>query len=194
MASKIRPGDKFGSWVVIREDEFLRSGRRYWVCMCTCGLCAAITRSVLVDSLRHGKSASCGTVSRLLASEANSRRAIDHAGFVNSDTGVRIVRRDRSRHRQAWVCVCPRCGCEFSGHIYNVTSGRCKGCKECFRHRKGGRSKKAELFGAVLTTAQLAELSGIKPGTIRARIRRGMTAAEAVATRSRKHRHGREAA
>lgn len=39
-----------------------------------------------------------------------------------------------------------------------------------------------ELFGTPLTVRQLSELSGFAPDTIRYRLKRGLTAAEAVAT------------
>lgn len=48
-------GKRFGSWVALREGPRKRDKRRYW-CRCNCGA----EKLVLADSLRNGRSKSCG--------------------------------------------------------------------------------------------------------------------------------------
>lgn len=49
-------GKIFGKWTVIREDKTKIYGHKHWICKCQCGT----IRSVDGNTLRNGKSTSCG--------------------------------------------------------------------------------------------------------------------------------------
>ena len=47
---------KFGKWTVLKLDNKKNEGHKYWICECECGT----IRSVDGNTLRNGKSTSCG--------------------------------------------------------------------------------------------------------------------------------------
>ena len=53
---KVKPGDRYGRWVVINEAD-RRDGRRYMKCRCDCGW---LSDGVKLEDLVSGKSSSCG--------------------------------------------------------------------------------------------------------------------------------------
>lgn len=49
-------GQQFGKWKVLNLDETKQKGHKHWICQCSCGT----IRSVDGNTLRNGKSTSCG--------------------------------------------------------------------------------------------------------------------------------------
>ena len=47
---------KFGKWTVLQQDFTKTSGHKHWICQCDCG----IIKSVDGNTLRNGRSTSCG--------------------------------------------------------------------------------------------------------------------------------------
>ena len=47
---------RFGKWLVLKIDDKHTKGHKYWICQCDCGT----IRSVDGNTLRNGKSTSCG--------------------------------------------------------------------------------------------------------------------------------------
>lgn len=55
----IPPGSKFGRLTVLSRDSSIK-GRGYWQCQCDCGE----KKTILSDSLRSGKTRSCGCLAK----------------------------------------------------------------------------------------------------------------------------------
>lgn len=58
--SPLNFGERFFKWTVIRYDGIGKSNKHMYLCKCDCG----ITKSVLRDSLKNGRSKSCGCDTR----------------------------------------------------------------------------------------------------------------------------------
>ena len=62
-------GKTFGRLKVIKLDTEKNTPQKYWICECSCGK----TKSILGDSLRRGKTRSCGCYAKERVSETNWR-------------------------------------------------------------------------------------------------------------------------
>lgn len=62
MATRLQeqPGDRFGRWTLIEPGERNKHNKPTWLCRCECG----VERAVIQESLRQGKSVSCGCFNR----------------------------------------------------------------------------------------------------------------------------------
>lgn len=69
-------GQKFGRLTVLYESEKLSNGRRMWVCSCDCG---TTTNPVDGNSLRQGRSKSCGCL---------RKEAVRKTGKANKTHGM----------------------------------------------------------------------------------------------------------
>jgi hypothetical protein len=69
------PGDMFGRWRLVRQEETIRGGRR-WLCVCSCP--EATEKVVNQDTLRRGESTSCGCYNREQISARN-----EHSAFLS---------------------------------------------------------------------------------------------------------------
>ena len=95
-------GQKFGRWTVIDEsDKRGKNGGRYWLCKCDCGTIKEVTQ----DSLRGGKSTSCGCQGREKLGKLHFK---DLTGQRFGRLTV-IERSDRKGDNAFWVCKCD-CG------------------------------------------------------------------------------------
>lgn len=108
-------GQTFGLWSVIAPAENDKSGRKRYLCRCSCGE----ERIVIVGNLRHGASTSCGHT---------------RFGARREDlTGQRFARLTALRYvctrgkNPIWECVCI-CGnhCEVAAN--NLKNGHTKSC------------------------------------------------------------------
>lgn len=83
MASKleIKSGDKYGRWTTLKEvqQHIKPSGKktRQFICICECGN----EKIILVDSLRSGKSKSCGCYNKEVVKKRNTEIKKTHGKY-----------------------------------------------------------------------------------------------------------------
>ena len=153
-------GQRFGRLLV---TSHIPNSKVEWIC--SCGKSGASSRY----SLLRGDATSCGC-----------SLALDRAGTTTLK-GLKILRRAPENGTRDpkkgihWICLCPKCGKEFNASYYRLTHSESCGCDQRSNHRYN-------VYGAYLTIGELAELSGMKPGTITNRIRKGLTVEQAVFT------------
>ena len=93
-------GQTFDKLFVMYKDEVTESGKAKWVCQCECGNYV----SVLSDSLRNGKTNSCGCNVRQLKHDLTGQKF----GFLRVIEPVvnPYVKGNETR----WKCRCENCG------------------------------------------------------------------------------------
>lgn len=105
-------GKTFGYWTVIRENGLTKRGTVIWECECVCGG----IKDVPSDSLRKGKSKSCGCKS----SEMRSKSLTTHGHTIG----------EMSKTYKSWHAMRQRCNNE-NGKFYSNYGGR--GITHCDR-------------------------------------------------------------
>lgn len=93
-------GQVFGKLTVLRKDEKAEPGKAKWVCKCECGN----TVSVLSDSLRSGKTTSCGCSQFTMQHDLTGQTF----GYLLVLGRVRNSRIKGNEVR--WKCLCQNCG------------------------------------------------------------------------------------
>lgn len=156
-------GNRYGSLVVATHSKNAK-GRLVWLCRCDCG--GKFLASPI--SLRSGGTTSCGCRGFFLAA---------------GDRFGRLV-------VQQWVCgerarlVCD-CGNAVDAHPSDLRNGHVRSCG-CLRtemlHAKGPVLK---AFGAEHRRIQWAIWAGLRPETLRSRLRRGWEPERALTTPER---------
>lgn len=73
-------GQRFGRLVVIKEAMERPRHRRYWVCLCDCG----VEKEIAMTSLRSNLTSSCGCYGREKTSQANSKHNMSDTPTYNS--------------------------------------------------------------------------------------------------------------
>lgn len=103
-------GKKFGEWTVLSEG----SKESYWLCRCSCG----VEREVYSQSLKSGKSLSCG---HLFKNEI--RKPIIGKRYGN------LVVLDQIKENDEWYCIC-KCDCGNQTKVTrrNLVSGNTQSC------------------------------------------------------------------
>lgn len=173
-------GRVFGLLTVLRElEQRSASGKRMFVCRCTCG---NETEAVGAD-LNSGQKLSCGCYRGTSARERSVRRAGDITGQRFGRlvvTGVSEQTRERSdgRKTRLWVCVCD-CGGQALCSTAPLRSGQTTtcGCGQADRGAGLGALSHANAIRVTLldepvTVQELAELGGFTRNGARARLKR----------------------
>lgn len=112
-------GKRYGGWVVIARAGSKR-GFAMWLCQCDCGNQAEVSG----NSLRSGKTTSCGC-----------SRVIDELG--NRHGKLTVIERVENLQRgdALWRCRCD-CGNELVVvRGADLRANKCAGCAECRRYR-----------------------------------------------------------
>ena len=93
-------GKTFGKLTVIQKDIATESGKARWICKCECGN----TVSVLSDSLRKGKTRSCGCSQFQLQHDLTGQTF----GYLKV---IEPVQNERiAGNETRWKCLCQNCG------------------------------------------------------------------------------------
>ena len=123
-------GMKFGRLTVLqRSVRKSKSRNLYWICLCSCGT----VREILGDSIKSGKTLSCGCLHK----DAGRRRADDLTG--QSFGRLRVVGRDESKKRTAWLCRC-NCGNEVVVTSLGLKSGTSRSCG-CYQRDRAAEAQ-----------------------------------------------------
>lgn len=100
-------GKTFGKLKVIEKDPDSKPGKAKWICECKCGNIV----SVLSDSLRNGKTRSCGCARSQIKHDLTNQTF----GFLNV---IEPVKNERIKGNETrWKCLCQNCG-----HTVEVSS------------------------------------------------------------------------
>ena len=145
---KIEPGDRFGRWTVLGQEQLMEKVERKWYCRCDCGT----LRYVLERSLKYGGSLSCGCLRREKSKEALSR---DLTGNRFGELTV-ICRSELKRKGkgQWWLCKCD-CGAEYEVEGTLLVTGR--------RTRCSGSSHVKNYFFSDITGKKFGRLTALYP-------------------------------
>lgn len=152
----IEIGDVYGRWTVIEKGKYEKDGyKQYWWCECSCN--KHTVREVFANSLKQGKSTSCGCINieKLKNIDDKNRKysKVNIGDIYNNWTvigdGKKI--RNKNEYRNYWLC---KCSCEYETlkevREDGLLNGTSKCCKKC--------SLKNDLTGKVfgnLTVLQL---------------------------------------
>lgn len=194
----IRPGDLFGRWRVVGEPI----GGKV-LCRCECG----VERTVTTWTLRGGRSESCGCARREASAASCRERSTTHGMYrtPTNNSWASMIKRCNDPNQKSYanyggrgIAVCDRWrtferfladmgerpslkhSIDRIDRNGNYEPGNCRWAtaKEQARNRR--TSRVVEVAGVSATLAEWQERSGIGALTIRARLDRGWSAAEAV--------------
>lgn len=101
---------RFGFWIVLKQDINNKSGKTQWLCECECGNQKLITS----NSLRTGNSTSCGC---------------NHApDLTNNKFGdLIVIQKSHSKGRRYWICKC-KCGSKITYSTKELRDGSMLHC------------------------------------------------------------------
>lgn len=116
----------FGDLEVLHRDESATDGKARWICRCKCGKIV----SVLSESLRNGKTTSCGC----------SRTKLKH-DLTNQEFGyllvIEPVKNERIKGNETrWKCLCQNCGQTVEVSSYWLRHSDPYGHCKCTRFNK----------------------------------------------------------
>lgn len=116
-------GKKFGLLTVLHRDLSSQSKKVRWICQCKCGQ----TLSVLGDSLRLGKTTSCGCSKKKLQFDLTGQ----WFGFLEV---ISPVKNDRIKSNETrWECLCHNCGRTVEVSSYHLRHSNPYGHCKCTR-------------------------------------------------------------
>lgn len=95
--SHLHPGDRFGRWVVIQEDQS-RGHPYHYICRCDCGTVRPVNRRGLVT----GSSKSCGCYHKEVAAQ-HARDCFTKHGKCKDPEYIRFLRRRRYHADREWT-------------------------------------------------------------------------------------------
>lgn len=188
-------GQKFGRWTVLRKDKTkgLR-GEIYWLCRCQCG----VRKPVLANTLRNGRSISCGCYSR------DRTRVHGMEGTAIYNTWAQMVGRCHNPNATSYphygargIRVCERwrdfknfyadMGDKPDGKTLdrldgggNYEPGNVRWATPKEQNRNKPRAVMVEWGGKTVTLAELAEQHGISRKKVRARMLLGASLEDAL--------------
>lgn len=122
-------GQRFGKLVVLEEAPN-RGKRTYWLCQCDCGN----IKEIQTDSLRSGRTQSCGCLHKENTTISNKKRIIDLTGQKYGKLTV-IKQVESFRGHSAWLCQC-ECGNQKIINSVELKNGQTLSCG-CLRSSFG---------------------------------------------------------
>ena len=119
-------GKTFGKLKVIEKDPDSKPGKAKWVCECKCGNIV----SVLSDSLRNGKTRSCGCARSQIKHDLTNQTF----GFLKV---IEPVKNERIKGNETrWKCLCQNCGRTVEVSSYWLRHSDSYGHCKCTRFNK----------------------------------------------------------
>ena len=125
----------FGEWTVIGRGKKAKNAT-YWLCQCSCGT----IKDVNSNSLRNGKSLSCGCLQKKKVIETNKSRAVNYLG---KNIGcLKIINKTQNKTKNGhiiWQAECRFCGRnDFYLSSENLNKYNYDFyCKKCFPNSSG---------------------------------------------------------
>lgn len=140
MPSKIDlTGKKFGRWTVLKQGN--KKGKRlYWLCKCECGT----IKEVSGESLRSGKSKSCGCLRNEKTIQRNKQGIKDLTGQIFGHLTVLKYAGYSYREHAVWTCQCD-CGTIKDIVSMDLLNGDITSCG-CQRYTSFGELKIKEVL------------------------------------------------
>lgn len=119
-------GKTFGKLKVIEKDPDSKPGKAKWVCECKCGNIV----SVFSDSLRNGKTRSCGCARSQIKHDLTNQAF----GFLKV---IEPVKNERIKGNETrWKCLCQNCGRTVEVSSYWLRHSDPYGHCKCTRFNK----------------------------------------------------------
>ena len=118
-------GQQFGLLTVISKDHTVHDGKAKWLCRCECGNFP----SVLSESLRNGRTRSCGCIVNRLKHDL-SGMVFGHLLVLERNYDRRYVSNDTR-----WKCLCQNCGRTVSVSSYKLRTANPYGHCKCTRNK-----------------------------------------------------------
>lgn len=195
MKLKDLKGQRFGRLVVLERAQN-RSGRVVWRCKCDCG----VIKEVPSKTLKNGTAQSCGCLQRERASQANGKHRMRKTRLYEIWYGMK--RRCEDSRRIAYedygcrgITVCEEWRNSFeafrdwalaNGYSDNLTLDRkdndgpyspenCQWATMQEQQNNRRNNKLLKYNGEEHTQSEWARITGIKAGTIYARLKNGWT-------------------
>lgn len=195
-------GQKFGRWTVLEEAGRTEHGGVLWKCQCECGT----VRDVSSNSLRMGRSVSCGCYNReVITTHGNAKSEIHRVWGNLKDRCLNPKSQMWSRYGGRGITVCDEWKNDYvafeewalaNGYEkglsldridndgnYEPSNCRWATAKEQCRNRSNNRI--LTIDGESHCLSEWAEIVGINPMTINTRLRRGWSDHDAVYGRER---------
>lgn len=116
----------FDKLKVIRRDESAKDGKTRWICQCECGNIV----SVLSDSLRKGKTKSCG------CAQFQLKHDLTNMEFGYLLVIEPVVNEQIKGNETRWKCLCRNCGRTVEVGSYWLRHGDPYGHCKCTRFNK----------------------------------------------------------
>lgn len=118
-------GQKFGLLTVVSKDQTANDGKSKWLCQCECGN----QTSVLSESLRNGRTKSCGCIVSRLTHDLTGM-VFGHLLVLERTHDRRYVSKDTR-----WKCLCQNCGRIVSVTSYKLRTTNPYGHCKCTRYK-----------------------------------------------------------
>ena len=191
-------GQKFGRWVVLARANTVKSGHRYWLCRCECG----VEREVAANHLQSGKSQSCGCLKTEMASKRHATHGLSdtrtHNIWMNmrarcelptnksysyyGGRGITVCRRWRKfEHFLADMGEAPAgLSLERLNNDKGYSPENCKWATRAEQMRNQRRTIRISHNGRTQSLSDWADEVGLAPLTIWKRLKRGWSEADAL--------------
>ena len=129
-------GQKFGRLTVIELDRDMteKRGTAYWRCVCDCG--SGIIKSFSTYNLEHGKSESCGCLSKEKMTKTKNTNSKYHIYDDENLVKYLVNEEDKflaSKSNQIITVKCPNCGYTKNMAVSCFTNGGMR-CPNCANH------------------------------------------------------------
>ncbi len=180
-------GQTIGSLLVLRRTDNNKHGQAMWLCRCTMPSCGKETVKPATMLRRGVKTCGCGQYDRL-----RNEQFADIAGIVFGR--LTAVRRQgftgkRKTRRTLWLCACScEAGKTCLASVADLRTGKVSSCgclrRESVRAVAANNAKRHDLFGALVTAAEIGALVCATGKLVSIWLHGGMTAEEIV---RRKH-------
>lgn len=129
MTRKIKDGDKFGEWTVLKAYSSIKGTRRRSLCSCSCG----VERELDNRNLLNGQTKSCGH--KRVENITKARYAKTDKRFIGKTFGeLTVIERVNDKGRARYKCKCS-CGKEVEAIASNLERGFQVSCGDYRKHR-----------------------------------------------------------
>jgi hypothetical protein len=201
--SQVSVGTRFGALVVVAGPVMIGPKNRtqaWWECLCDCG----VKKRIRAMSLKCGRSRSCGCMSNQYRSQAITTHGLrgtseykswgamiarcynpNEPGYLNyGGRGIGVCDRWRQSFESFYADMGPKPTVAYQiDRIDNNGNYEPRNCRWATRRQQNRNKRTNHLLtyrGVTRTVTDWADALGMKPSTLRCRLRYGWTVAEAI--------------